>query len=293
MDYESLFLAKLDALRQTGQYRTFTSLKRRAGRFPYAVHGAAATTSEVVIWCTNDYLGMGQHPAVVEATHRAIDAVGIGSGGSRNISGTSPYHEELESELADLHHREAALLFVSGYASNDATLTTLSRLMPDCVVFSDEKNHASIIEGLRNGRAERHVFQHNDPVHLDGLLAQVAPEKPKIVVFESIYSMDGDVSPIADICDVAERHGAMTFLDEVHAVGMYGPRGAGIAAREGIAHRPTIIQGTLAKAFGVVGGYIAGSVAVIDAIRSFAPGFIFTAAMPPAIAAGAVALLRY
>ncbi len=232
MDYESLFLAKLDALRQTGQYRTFTSLKRFAGRFPYAVHGATATTSEVVIWCTNDYLGMGQHPAVVEPTHRAIDAVGIGSGGSRNISGTSPYHEELESELADLHHREAALLFVSGYASNDATLTTLSRLMPDCVVFSDEKNHASIIEGLRNGRAERHVFQHNDPVHLDGLLAQVAPEKPKIVVFESIYSMDGDVSPIADICDVAERHGAMTFLDEVHAVGMYGPRGAGIAARE-------------------------------------------------------------
>lgn len=292
MEYESLFLAKLDALRQTGQYRTFTSLKRRAGRFPYAVHGAAATTSEVVIWCTNDYLGMGQHPAVVEATHRAIDAVGIGSGGSRNISGTSPYHEELESELADLHQREAALLFVSGYASNDATLTTLSRLMPDCVVFSDEKNHASIIEGLRNGRAERHVFQHNDPVHLDRLLAQVAPEKPKIVVFESIYSMDGDVSPIADICDVAERHGAMTFLDEVHAVGMYGARGAGIAAREGIAHRPTIIQGTLAKAFGVVGGYIAGSVAIIDAIRSFAPGFIFTTAMPPAIAAGAVASLR-
>ena len=292
MNYDALFVAKLDALRQAGQYRTFTSLKRCAGRFPYAVHKTPTRASEVVIWCTNDYLGMSQHPAVLEATHRAIDAVGIGSGGSRNISGTSPYHEELERELADLHGREAALLFVSGFASNDATLSTLCRLLPDCVVFSDERNHASIIEGVRNGRAERHIFRHNDPSHLDALLAHVAPSRPKVVVFESIYSMDGDVSPIADICDVAERHGALTFLDEVHAVGMYGPRGAGIAAREGVAHRPTLVQGTLAKAFGAIGGYISGSAALTDAIRSFAPGFIFTTAMPPAAAAGATAALR-
>lgn len=292
MNYDAMFVTKLDALRQAGQYRTFTSLKRCAGRFPYAMHETPARASEVIIWCTNDYLGMSQHPAVLEATHHAIDEVGVGSGGSRNISGTSPYHEELESELADLHGREAALLFVSGFASNDTTLSTLCRLLPDCVAFSDERNHASIIEGVRSGRVERHVFRHNDPAHLDALLAQVKPERPKIVIFESIYSMDGDVSPIADICDVADRHGALTFLDEVHAVGMYGPRGAGIAARDGVAHRPSLIQGTLAKAFGVVGGYISGSATLIDTIRSFAPGFIFTTAVPPAVAAGAITSLR-
>jgi 5-aminolevulinate synthase len=246
----------------------------------------------VAIWCTNDYMAMGQHPAVTAAAHEAIDAMGVGSGGSRNISGTTPLHQALEAELAELHQRAAALTFVSGYSANDATLSTLGRLFPDAVVFSDERNHASMIEGIRNGRTERHVFRHNDPAHLDVLLSQVPPDRPKIVAFESIYSMDGDVAPVKAICDVADRYAAMTYLDEVHAVGMYGPRGAGIAARDGVADRPTLIQGTLAKAFGAVGGYIAASAPLVDAIRSFAPGFIFTTASPPPLVAAALASLR-
>ena len=293
MDYAKYLSAALDAVRREGRYRVFADLKRTRGAFPEARYFADGDSRDITVWCSNDYLGMGQNPKVTAAMHEAIDLVGAGSGGTRNISGTSHYHVELEAELADLHGKEGALLFTSAYVANDATLATLVKLLPGCVVLSDEKNHASMIEGIRHGGGPKQIFRHNDVADLEEKLRALPLGTPKIIAFETVYSMDGHIAPISAICDLADKYGAMTYLDEVHAVGLYGPRGGGIAERDGVMDRIDVINGTLAKGFGVMGGYIAGSRVLCDAIRSCAAGFIFTTSLAPAIAAGALASIRH
>ncbi len=293
MDYDARFTEALEGLRSEGRYRVFMNILRLRGAFPHALlREADGRQRRITVWCSNDYMGMGQNPAVLDAMKRAADTAGAGSGGTRNISGTTHFHVELEEELADLHGKEAALLFTSAYNANEATLATLPRVLPGLVIFSDALNHASMIEGVRHGRCEKHIWHHNDLAHLEELLVATPADAPKLIAFESVYSMDGDFGPIAEVCDLAARYGALTYLDEVHAVGMYGPRGGGLAEAQGLMDRIDIVNGTLAKAFGVQGGYIAGSAPLIDAVRSFAPGFIFTTSVAPAVAAGALTSVR-
>lgn len=294
MDYNKFFSDKVEALKQEGNYRTFATLERIVGRFPKAIHhGADGVDKEVTIWCSNDYLGMGQHPVVLKAMKEAIETCGAGAGGTRNISGTTRYHVELEECLADLHHKESALVFSSGYVANEGALSTLGKLLPDCIIFSDELNHASMIHGMKSSRQEKQVYRHNDMEHLEELLKAADPSRPKIVAFESVYSMEGDISPIKETIELAEKYGALTYLDEVHGVGLYGPRGAGVAEERELMDRVDIIEGTFGKAYGLMGGYIAGRKETIDAVRSFASGFIFTTALPPAILAGATASINH
>ena len=294
VNYNAQLDTAISRLHDEGRYRTFINIERTRGQYPHAVWNKPdGSTAPVTVWCGNDYLGMGQHPAVLAAMHEAIDATGAGSGGTRNISGTTVYHKRLEAELADLHAKEAALLFTSAYIANDATLSTLPKLFPGLIIYSDALNHASMIEGVRRNGGAKRIFRHNDVAHLRELLEADDPDAPKVIAFESVYSMDGDFGPIEALCDLAEEFGALTYLDEVHAVGMYGPRGGGIAERHGLSDRVDIINGTLAKAYGVMGGYIAASEKMCDAIRSYAPGFIFTTSLPPAVAAGAAASVAH
>jgi len=293
MDYDRIFKSAIERLHDEGRYRVFIDILRTKGSYPNAHCFGGNGPKPVTVWCSNDYLGMGQHPVVIEAMESALREVGAGSGGTRNISGNTHFHTQLEAELAALHGKEGALLFTSGYVSNEAALSTLGKLLPGCVIFSDALNHASMIAGIKNSGCEKRVFRHNDLEHLEELLSECAPATPKLVAFESVYSMDADIAPISEICDLADKYGALTYLDEVHAVGMYGDHGGGISERDGVAERLTIIEGTLGKAFGVMGGYIAASRMIIDCIRSYAPGFIFTTSLSPVLVAGALASVRH